>query len=630
MYGPVSDMVPSTPIFEMYPLGFTTIGEYLERHNIHVRLYNLAGLMLHRKGFDVERQLAALDTHAFGIDLHWMPHCHGSIEVARILKRLHPRTPIIFGGLSASIFHEELIAYDCVDYVLRGDSTEEPFRRLMERIVRAAKARQLPADLDDIPNLTWKDGTGAPHVNPLDWVPATMDAISLDYAYPMKGVIRHRDLLSYVPFKGWLNYPVCASLTSRGCNRNCATCGGSNTAYRRHFGRDRVAWRDPALLVRDIETIQKHIWGPVFVLNDFLQAGHDYTRALVTGLRGKLSNPIGFEFFGPPREGRDFYDLLSQNLPQWSVEISAESHDDAVRAAFGKGHYTSDDLEQTIIDALDAGCQRFDLYFMTGIPTQTKESVLETGAYVRHLYERVGFDPRLTVFTSPMAPFLDVGSRAFDDPQKYGYRLLAHTLEEHRARMVLPSWKHIMNYESLAMTADDMVEATYTAALDINHIKGEHGIIAPAIATRTDTRIREARAQMARLDEVLRENTGPLDGALRELKEEFERLSESTVAEKTELNWPHHMRPAHLAHNARLWAGQLARNTRAALTGTWASISSDFAYPEQSNTGDGCNTSADGSAASDGAAGGTGGADNGGDTDGASNTSADPPLPPLR
>ena len=30
MYGPVSDMVPSTPIFEMYPLGLTTLCEYLE------------------------------------------------------------------------------------------------------------------------------------------------------------------------------------------------------------------------------------------------------------------------------------------------------------------------------------------------------------------------------------------------------------------------------------------------------------------------------------------------------------------------------------------------------------------------------------------------------------------------
>ena len=31
LYGPVSDLVPSTPIFEMYPIGFTTMAEYLEQ-----------------------------------------------------------------------------------------------------------------------------------------------------------------------------------------------------------------------------------------------------------------------------------------------------------------------------------------------------------------------------------------------------------------------------------------------------------------------------------------------------------------------------------------------------------------------------------------------------------------------
>ena len=29
LYGPVSDLVPSTPVFEMYPIGFTTMAEYL-------------------------------------------------------------------------------------------------------------------------------------------------------------------------------------------------------------------------------------------------------------------------------------------------------------------------------------------------------------------------------------------------------------------------------------------------------------------------------------------------------------------------------------------------------------------------------------------------------------------------
>ncbi len=584
MYGPVSDMVPSTPIFEMYPLGLTTLCEYFERNGFRARIYNLASCMLHKKNFNVEKNLARLNSYMFGIDLHWMPHCHGSIEVAKIMKRLHPNTPLSFGGLSASIFHEDLIAYDCIDYVFRGDSTEEPMRMLLERVVHAQKTHTPLGDLSDIPNLTWKDSTGCVHINPLVWVPDDMNALSMDYNYPMKAVLRQFDFTSYLPMKNWLRYPVTASLTCRGCARNCATCGGSAYAFKNHFGRKRVAWRDPALLIRDIEHVQNHVWGPIFVLNDFLQAGPEYTRKFICGLNGKVNNPIGFEFFGPPPGGNDFYSLLDANLKSWSVEISAESHNDDIRAAFGKGHYTMAQLEQTIIDALShPNCERFDVYFMSGIPKQTAESVRETGAYVQHLYERVNFDPRLVVMISPMAPFLDVGSIAFDNPEHYGYRLRARTFEEHRQRMILPSWKHIMNYESTFMSTDSMVDATYDAALDINRIKGEHGILNAAVSAATDARIRQAREQMNRLDDVLYNGSGRIDARMAALKEEFERLSEGTVAEKSELNWGFNVASTHVAHLAKLGISNIPTNIAHLAKGTWRSAESTFAYPLQKN-----------------------------------------------
>ena len=584
MYGPVSDMVPSTPIFEMYPLGLVTLCEYFERHGLRSRIYNLASMMLHKKNFNVEKNLAKLQSHMFGIDLHWMPHCHGAIEVAKILKRLHPDVPVEFGGLSSSIFHEDLIKYDCVDYVFRGDSTEEPMRMLAERFIRAKKTHTPLGDLSDIPNLTWKDETGAIHINPLSWVPDDMDAVSMDYDYPMKGVIRSHDMTSYLPMKGWLQYPITCALSCRGCSRNCATCGGSAYAFKNHFGRRRVAWRDPKLMIRDIEHVQKHVWGPIFVLNDFLQAGPEYTREFITGLKGKLKNPIGFEFFGPPPEGDDFYKLCDQNLANWSVEISAESHDDEVRKAFGKGHYKMTELEQTIVDALShPNCERFDLYFMTGIPKQTAASVRETGEYVDHLYSLVNYDPRLVVMTSPMAPFLDVGSIAFDNPEHYGYKLRARTFEEHRQRMILPSWKHIMNYESVYMSPDEMVEATYDAALDINRIKGDHGIIDARGRRGVDRRTRQAREQMRRLDDVLANGTGRIDARMAALKEEFERLSENTMAEKSELNWGFSGKPTHVAHLAKLWLTNEPANYVAKAQGRLRPACSGFDYPDQAN-----------------------------------------------
>ena len=591
MYGPVSDMVPSTPVFEMYPMGFTTIGDYLERHDVRVRIHNLAVRMLIDPRLDVRKDLARFTPVAFGIDLHWLPHCHGAIEVARILKQLHPEIPIIFGGLSATYYADELMTYYCVDYVLRGDSTELPFLQLMQTL-KAANGKPSLDALQAIANLSFKDAADCIQHNPLSWVPDDFNHVALDYQYPMRATFRDRSFSSYLPFKSWAGYPIVASICSRGCDRNCATCGGSRTAYARHFGRQKTAWRDPDLLVRDIADVQKHIWGPVFLLNDFLMGGHEYARQIITGLKGKMKNPIAFEFFGPPpggREaGRQLYRLMSENLTSWSVEISAESHDDGIRAAFGKGHYTTRELEDTIIDALAAGCERFDLYFMTGIPEQTASSISQTGDYVRHLYERVGADPRLRVFISPMAPFLDIGSRAFDAAlaaretgDTTDYQLRATTLAEHRQLMLMPSWKHIMNYNSRTLSADELVEATYQAAYDINLAKMQANVVDKDEATFTGRRILQARDQMLRLDEVLAGTGGAgafnsveQTQALAALKSEFEQLSESTVAEKDELNWEYKLMPSHIMRDAGVFFDQEARNAKAWLRGKLASAAS--------------------------------------------------------
>ncbi|MBE0477343.1 MAG: TIGR04190 family B12-binding domain/radical SAM domain protein [Coriobacteriia bacterium] len=546
MFGPVSDMVPSTPIFEMYPLGFTTMAEYLERHGLRVRIVNLAVLMLKKPDLDVEALIREMDPLAFGIDLHWLPHAHGSIEVAKLVKKHHPDTPVVFGGLSASYFHEELATYPCVDYVMRGDSTEDPMTRLMFAIKRRG-------DVRDIPNLTYRDPSGAVVVNELSWVPEDMNDVSLDYSFNMRAVIRYRDMMGFVPFRDWLSYPVCASLTCRGCTHDCVTCGGSAYSFREHFGRRKVAFRDPELLVRDIRHIQRYIPGPIFVLNDFLQAGRPYVAEFVRGLaRIKLRNPIGFEFFKPPAE--EFYAFLDEHLDDYSVEISVESHDDGVRAAFGKQHYTTAQVEESIAAALRHGCKRFDLYFMTGIPSQTAASVLETPRYIESLYEKLGGDSRLLPFISPMAPFLDPGSRAFDDPGAYGFTRLASTLEEHRRLLVEPSWKHIMNYESASMTKDEMVDATYEAAVGINRVKALVGALDGRVASATEERIGRAREAMRSIDAIMRRPAPERPALLGELKREVDSLNESTVCEKTELNWPARANYRHVWNAALLWA----------------------------------------------------------------------------
>ena len=135
-YGPVSDLVPSTPVFEMYPFGFTTMAVRLDLAGYNVRIVNLATLMLNHPKLDVERYLSKLEADVFGIDLHWLPHAHGALEVAKIVKSLHPSSKILMGGFSSSYFHEELIRYPQVDLVLRI-LVEEPIVELMDVLEEA-------------------------------------------------------------------------------------------------------------------------------------------------------------------------------------------------------------------------------------------------------------------------------------------------------------------------------------------------------------------------------------------------------------------------------------------------------------------------------------------------------------
>jgi B12-binding domain/radical SAM domain protein len=540
LYGPVSDLVPSTPVFEMYPIGFTTMAEYLERAGLQTRIINLAVRMLDDTDFDVEEYVRKLDAAAFGIDLHWLPHAHGSIEVARLVKRLHPQRPIIFGGFSSTYFHAELIRYPAIDFILCGDSTELPLLMLMRYVRGGGKIRPAPnsADfrvLEAIPNLAWKDSDGQAHANPISYSPDSLDDLLIDYTQVLKAVVRYRDLASVKPFRNWMKYPITAALSVRGCRYNCTTCGGSACTFRDILGRSRPAYRSPEKLAQDIRRIGEFSQGPVFVLGDIRQPGEEYTDRFLDAIRG-WKKPVFLELFdAAPRQ---FFQKVAKALPNFTLEISMESHDEKVRRSFGRP-YSDQEIQDTMDYALEAGVSRLDLFFMVGLKEQTYESVMGTVEYSRRLLARYAAqgERRVIPFISPLAPFLDPGSRAFEEPEKHGYRLFCHTLEDHRRALLAPSWKYVLNYETVWMDRDQIVDATYEAGKRLNLIKGEYGVIDPECAEATDRRITVARGLIADIDRIVRTTPDLVERRrqLGELKNHVDHANLSTVCDKREL-----------------------------------------------------------------------------------------------
>jgi hypothetical protein len=140
-------------------VGCGSIAAYLEANNYNVRLVTPA-------------RIAALDAPVFGIDPHGLPHADGALGIAGLVKKLHPEAKVLLVGVSASYLQEGLTDDPSVDFVLCGDSPEEPCRQLL-------RALREGTPLAAVENLTWKRADGTVVVNPLTFVPADPDWIDV-------------------------------------------------------------------------------------------------------------------------------------------------------------------------------------------------------------------------------------------------------------------------------------------------------------------------------------------------------------------------------------------------------------------------------------------------------------------
>ena len=529
-YGPVSDVIPSSPVFEMYPIGFMTISSHLIKAGYRTRIVNIAGQMLADEKFDAERKISRIDADVYGIDLHWMPHAHGAIELAKIVKKYHPNAKVEFGGFTSSYFYDELIRRPEIDFVMRGDTTEVPTVKLLDALNKGH-------DLSLVPNLVWKDEEGRIHDNGLTYSLQSLDSVIFDYGVMIKNVMRTLDVAGSLPWKAWAKTPLTSVFTVRGCSINCAECGGSHYANGKVVCRNAPAFRSPKKLAEDVAGINSYMKAPIFIVGDLRQAGMKYADEFLKEVKEyDVDNHFVIELF---KGGNAEYFRKCDHAFQagWSIEFSPDSYDESVRLALGKP-YTNDAIEKTLPAAFDNGCGRFDMFFMTGLPQQTRESALDSARGAKKLWDCVKKDDALFIYNSPFAPFVDPGSRAFEEPDKWGYKLRARTLEDHRKLLDNPSWKHVLSYETVWMNRDEIAETSYDAAIELTNIEMGTGRISEEGAKLRNERTENARAVMHTIDDALKlKDPEERNARLWSIKEESVRLMDSTITDKNDLDW---------------------------------------------------------------------------------------------
>ena len=280
--------------------------------------------------------------------------------------------------------------------------------------------------------------------------------------------------------------------------------------------------------MRDLAQITR---APIFLVGDLRDGGDGYAAAVVDALsRTRVANRIIFEFFEPPRE--ELLARIDGSIRHWGAELSPESHDETIRALLGKAVYSNEQMEKSIEAILGRRCEQLDLFFMVGLPGQTRASVLATVDAVERLFHC--FDRRLSAFLTPMGPFIDPGSDGFEQAEARGYRIRARTLAEHRALLEQHDWESILNYETRWMTRTEIVSATYDGAERLNELKARTGRLAPQRAAAVAARLHAARNLRERI--AAAGGRGDLDPEIhRALLGQIRAFSEATLNDKTEL-----------------------------------------------------------------------------------------------
>ena len=515
-----SDSVNVTSIYEMYPIGWFSLKQHLADQGLDVKIVNVASLMLQYPKLDVKRLLGRLEAPVFGFDLHWMTQCQGAVELAALLKEVHPDALTIFGGISATYYADQLIQYPSVDVVVQGYDTLAPVAELV------ARARRGGRDLESIPNLLYKVGgevqsTGFTHK------PATnYNDAQGDWSYYQQ-----------TPVTGLSSSKLIMTLPNTGCVHDCGWCGGSKFAYRNIMDVQKtLIQKDNDLIIRELRTMGEAAKRTsIYALQCYSENKvrmHQYLDAV----KEMGYATVSFEQFH--LTPADTLKKMGESTDAY-IMLSPESHDPKISKAAGRGTYTMEQMENWIPRALDAGVKGIMIWFFIGMPYQDRASVMDSVAYSEHLIKKFGGWAALPLIC-PMVPFLDPGCRFFEQPQEHGYRIFHRTLEEHRQAMIAPLWQQRLNYETEWLSRRDLQDVSYEAISRLVEIKGEYQVLPATFCNAVLDTIKETRQLLGEMERALTLD-GALPDGLRAVIRAYNR--KSTVTASSTARWKSTARP---------------------------------------------------------------------------------------
>jgi len=268
---------------------------------------------------------------------------NASVTAAELIKEVKPATKVFVGGPHPSICPEEFEELECIDCVMKGEG-EVTFPALMEDV---ANGKTLPKIVE---------GQRLENLDDSPWADRNL------FECPEE------------PFVPFLKPPFVTLIAGRGCRYNCNYC---QPAERLMFGR-KVRRRSVTNVIEELKSLNdRYHFNSFMIHDDCLTENREWVLEFCERYKAEgFSKP----FVAQSRadiicKHRDMVEALRDAGLQLCI-IGFESGSDRVLKFLRKGCTRQQNLEAARI------CKKLGIKiwanYMLGLPTETKEEVLET------------------------------------------------------------------------------------------------------------------------------------------------------------------------------------------------------------------------------------------------------------
>ena len=338
------------------PLGLLYVAAYLQQNTDHE--IQILDTILDRMNYEqIEAAIRQSQPDLVGIQAMTFTLIDATL-CAKIVKKINPDIPVVFGGPHVYIYPKETLQIPEVDYLVIGEG-EETFTRLVEALDQGK-------DLSKVYGIGYRQN-GIYTQTPLVPLVSNLDAMPM----PARNLVPQDRYYSVLAKET----PITTMMTSRGCPMQCIFCD------RPHLGKT-FRYRSPENVVNEMETCERLGIKEIFIYDDTFTIRRDRVLEIC-----RLYLERGLTI-------------------RWDVRAHINTMNDAILDAMAAAHCTrihygveagTEEITKVLKKGIDLQrtvevfrqTKRRGIttlgYFMIGNPSETKAQAMETIEFARKL-----------------------------------------------------------------------------------------------------------------------------------------------------------------------------------------------------------------------------------------------------